>query len=212
MLNHYHMHFLNLCEYHFPSRKKSRKVTDRNISCNRILGLYDLHIGAIFTRFNTEDAMFAHIKLDSYDKALLRLLQEDATQSQKDLAERIHLSPAAVQRRIVKLQKSGAIKKISAIVEPTAVGLPVTVIIEVTLRDERSTTVAAAKKMFKNAEDVQQCYGVAGSAGIILIMSVPSTEEYEAQTARLLSENPLVMSYRTIIVLDRVKSDLSLPL
>lgn len=156
--------------------------------------------------------MSAHIKLDSYDKALLKLLQEDASRSQKELAERIHLSPAAVQRRIVKLQKNGAIKKIAAIVEPSIVGLPVTVIVEVTLSDERSTTVAAAKKMFKNAEDVQQCYGVAGNAGIILIMSVPSTEEYEARTARLLGDNPYVMSYRTIIVLDRVKSDLALPI
>ncbi|WP_075656632.1 Lrp/AsnC family transcriptional regulator [Pseudochrobactrum sp. B5] len=151
-------------------------------------------------------------KLDDYDKSLLRLLQEDASRSQKELAELIHLSPAAVQRRIAKLQKKGIIKKFAAVVDPAAVGLPVTVIVEVTLSDERSVTVAAAKKMFKNAEEIQQCYWVAGSAGLILIMTVPTTEEYESRTAQLLGENHLVKSYRTIIVLDRVKVDLSLPL
>lgn len=151
-------------------------------------------------------------KLDDYDKSLLRLLQEDASRSQKELAELIHLSPAAVQRRIAKLQKKGIIKKFAAIVDPAAVGLPVTVIVEVTLSDERSATVAAAKKMFKNAEEIQQCYWVAGNAGLILIMTVPTTEEYESRTAQLLGENLLVKSYRTIVVLDRVKVDLSLPL
>lgn len=49
-------------------------------------------------------------KLDDYDKSLLRLLQEDASRSQKELAELIHLSPAAVQRRIAKLQKKASSK------------------------------------------------------------------------------------------------------
>lgn len=151
-------------------------------------------------------------KLDDYDRALLRLLQQDATKSQKEIAELINLSPAAVQRRIAKLQKKGIIKKIAAVVDPVSVGLPITVIVEVTLSDERSTTVAAAKKLFKNSEEIQQCYWVAGSAGIILTMTVPTTEEYENRTAKLLGDNELVKSYRTIVVLDRVKVDLSLPI
>ncbi|WP_374708326.1 Lrp/AsnC ligand binding domain-containing protein [Pseudochrobactrum sp. sp1633] len=60
--------------------------------------------------------------------------------------------------------------------------------------------------------NMRQCYWVAGSAGLILIMTVPTTEEYESRTAELLGENHLVKSYRTIVVLDRVKVDLSLPL
>lgn len=152
------------------------------------------------------------IKLDDYDRSLLRLLQEDATRPQKELAEMVHLSPAAVQRRIAKLQKNGVIQKIAATIDPSSVGLPVTIIVEITLSDERSATVMAAKKMFKDAEEVQQCYWVAGNAGLILIMTVPTTEAYESRTARLLGDNKLVKSYRTIVVLDRVKAELSLPL
>lgn len=162
--------------------------------------------------FTADNAMVDRIKLDDYDKALLRLLQEDATRSQKAIAELINLSPAAVQRRIAKLLKSGVIKKIAAIVDPVLVGLPVTVLVEVTLRDERTATVSAAKKLFKQSEEIQQCYWVAGSAGIILTMTVPATEEYEKRTAKILGDNELVKAYRTIVVLDRVKVDFSLPL
>ncbi len=124
----------------------------------------------------------------------------------------VHLSPPAVQRRIARLQKDGTIRRTVALVDPVAVGLPITVLVEVTLTDDRSATVSATKAFFRDAPEVQQCYCVTGSAGFVLILLVPSMEEYEARTARLFADNEMVRSYRTVVVLDRVKVGTDAPI
>ena len=47
--------------------------------------------------------------LDSFDRAILALLQQDNTLPQRQIAEAVHLSTPAVQRRIKRLQDSGAV-------------------------------------------------------------------------------------------------------
>ena len=152
------------------------------------------------------------LNLDNHDLAILRLLQEDAGRPQREIADAVHLSPPAVQRRIARLERDGIIRRTVAVIDPAAVGLPITVIVEATLRDDRSTTVAEVKSFFRDAPEVQQCYCVMGTAGFILILFVPTMEDYEARTARLFADNELVRSYRTIVVLDRVKAGTTLPI
>ena len=47
------------------------------------------------------------MKLDSFDRQLLNLVQEDAGRTSEDLAQRVALSPSAVQRRLRKLKDAG---------------------------------------------------------------------------------------------------------
>lgn len=150
-------------------------------------------------------------KLDEQDRAILRLLQTDARQPQRSIAEQVNLSTPAVQRRIARMEKLGIIQKTVAIIDPKAVGLPFTVLVEVTLRDDRSATVAEAKAFFKAAPEVQQCYWVAGIAGLMMVLTMPTMEAYEERTAPLFGDNDLVKAYRTILVLDRVKFGTDLP-
>lgn len=154
--------------------------------------------------------MFAQ-KMDDHDLTILRLLQEDAGRPQREIAEQVNLSAPAVQRRIARLVKDGVIRQTVAIVDPAAVGFSITALVEITLRDDRSATVSAAKRFFREAQEVQQCYCVTGTAGFILILLVPTMEEYEQRTARLFADNELVRSYRTIVVLDRVKVGMNIP-
>lgn len=150
--------------------------------------------------------------LDEHDRAILRLLQEDADQPQRTIAEKVKLSAPAVQRRIARLQAEGVIRRIVAVLDPTATGHPITVIVEVTLTTDRSDTVAKAKAFFRAAEEVQQCYCVTGEAGFVVILQVPTMEDYERRIARLFADNDLVRSYRTTVVLDRVKVGLGVPI
>lgn len=151
-------------------------------------------------------------RLDPQDRAILRLLQEDAARPQREIAEAVNLSAPAVQRRIARLQREGAIRRTVAELDPAALGLPITVLVEVTLVNDRSATVAASKTFFRQAPEIQQCYCVTGAAGFVLVLLVPSMEEYEQRTARLFADNELVRSYRTIVVLDRVKTGMSVPI
>jgi predicted transcriptional regulator len=46
---------------------------------------------------------------DSFDRAILRIIQEDNKTPQRLIAEAVNLSPAAVQRRVTALEAAGVI-------------------------------------------------------------------------------------------------------
>lgn len=143
--------------------------------------------------------------LDTFDRAILRIVQRDNKTPQRTIAEAVNLSAAAVQRRIAAMEAAGVIAANVAIADTAALALAITAIVEVHLRDERAETVDAAKSLFRGAEEVQQCYYVTGGTSFILIIVTPDMRTYEALTRKLFAENELVAGYRTLVALDRVK-------
>ncbi|WP_312145813.1 Lrp/AsnC family transcriptional regulator [Brevundimonas sp.] len=148
--------------------------------------------------------------LDSFDRAILRIVQRDARTPQRAIAEAVNLSAAAVQRRIAAMEASGVIRGNVALVDPRAVPLTITAIVEVYLQDERAETVQNAKTRFQNEPEVQQCYYVTGGTSFILIVVTTDMAAYQALTQRLFEENDSVNRFRSLIALDRVKTDASL--
>lgn len=145
--------------------------------------------------------------LDSFDRAILRVVQQDNKTPQRKIAEAVNLSAAAVQRRIAAMEDAGVIARNVALVDPDAFGQAITAIVEVQLRDERAATVDAAKALFRDTPDVQQCYFVTGGVSFVLVIVTRDMRSYEALTRRLFAENDVVERYRTLIALDRVKAD-----
>jgi len=144
--------------------------------------------------------------LDPFDRAILRIIQKDNKMPQRQIAEKVNLSAAAVQRRIAAMEKSGVITRNSATVEARAVQMGITSIVEVMLTDERIQTVDAAKALFRAAPEVQQCYYVTGGVSFMLIIVSQDMTTYEETTRRLFAQNEAVASYRSLIALDRVKT------
>lgn len=148
--------------------------------------------------------------LDAFDRAILRVLQTNNKTPHRVIAESVHLSVAAVQRRIVAMEESGVITGNVALVDPYAVHAAITAITEVQLRDERAATVDKAKALFKKTPEVQQCYYVTGGISFVLVIVAPDMRVYEGLTRRLFAENELVKNFSTLVALDRVKADTSI--
>lgn len=150
--------------------------------------------------------------LDDFDLAILDTLQKDNTVPQRSIGERINLSAPAVQRRIKRMQASGVIQANIAVVNPVAVALPITIIVEVQIANERYDLINAIKRSFLEAPEVQQCYQVTGEADFVLVVVVASMSDYEVLTRRLFYDNPNVTKFKSLVTMDRVKIGLSLPL
>lgn len=150
--------------------------------------------------------------LDEFDLAILEILQKDNTVPQRSIGERVNLSAPAVQRRIKRLLASGVIQANITVVDPKAVALPITIIVEVQIADERYDLLNAIKQSFQQAPEVQQCYQVTGEADFVLIVVVASMFEYQALTRRLFNDNPNVTKFKSLVAMDRVKIGLSVPL
>lgn len=150
--------------------------------------------------------------LDAFDLAILEILQKDSTVPQREIGEQINLSAPAVQRRIKRMEASGVIQANIAVVDPAAVALPITIIVEVQIADERYDLLNAIKRSFIEASEVQQCYQVTGEADFVLVVVVASMSDYQALSRRLFHDNPNVTKFKSLVTMDRVKVGLSLPL
>ena len=150
--------------------------------------------------------------LDNADRRILKILQENNLTPQRTIGEKVHLSAAAVQRRIKRLQEEKIIQSNIAILNPLHAGSFITLIVMVELTNERLDLLDAAKASFLKEPEVQQCYYVTGDSDFVLVIVVPSMFAYEALTRRIFFENQNVKHFYALVVMDRVKANLSIPI
>lgn len=148
--------------------------------------------------------------LDSFDLAILRILQQDSTVPQRQIGEKVNLSAASVQRRIKRMEKDGIIAAQAACLEPAHVGLPITIVVEVELKTDSWGEISDIKKQFLNAPEIQQCYYVTGETDFVLIVIVGSMVEYEELTQRLFFSNEDIKKFKTFVTMDRTKVNMGL--
>ena len=151
------------------------------------------------------------MSLDPFDLALLDAVQQDANTSQQHLGARVTLAPAAVNRRLKKLNADGVVRKTVSLVDPVAVGYGLTVITEVEVENERLDLLDAMKRTFLACPQVQQCYYVAGECDFVLIMAVRNMEQYTELTRTLFFESNNVKRFKTLVSMSNVKVGLDVP-
>jgi len=151
------------------------------------------------------------MKLDRFDRQLLNLVQEDAGRTSEDLAQRVALSPSAVQRRLRKLKEAGVIARHTAVLEPRHVGRPTFFIVSLEIERDRPELLTQLRAWLAAQQHVQQAFYVTGEADFILVVTAPDTETYDALMARLATENPNVRKFTTNVALGVVKRGLTIP-
>ncbi len=149
--------------------------------------------------------------IDQFDRRILALIQADSRMPQRDIAERVHLSASAVNRRIAAMEAAGVITGHAALVDPAAVGRPITIIAEVSVESERLDLLDAVKARFVAAPEVQQVYYVTGEADFVLVITVPDMKAYESLTRELFFAEGNVRRFRTMVAMDRCKATLAVP-
>ena len=150
--------------------------------------------------------------LDSFDIAILAILHKDNLTPQRAIAERVNLSPAAVQRRIKRLLASGVIAANTAQLSPEAMGRPLTILIEVQLVNELDALTAGFRERVAAEDAVQQCYNVTGHIDYLLVVTATDIQEYQAIAQRLFEGDQNIQRFKTFIALGTLKRSLHLPL
>jgi Lrp/AsnC family transcriptional regulator, leucine-responsive regulatory protein len=149
--------------------------------------------------------------LDEFDRKILAILQANNLTPQREIGDAVNLSAPAVQRRIRKMTDAGVIKANVAVVDPEALGHPLTIFVEVEVISETASQIESAKREFAATPEIQQCYYVTGEADFVLVVVVPSMAAYEALTRRLFFGNNNVKRFRTFVAMNRIKTGLTVP-
>lgn len=152
------------------------------------------------------------LELDRHDLQLLALVQDNAQRPLSALAQAVHLSTAAVHRRLKRLNEGGVIQAVRAQVQPSAVGHPLTLIAAVEVESERVDLLDAMKRSFAAQPEVQQCYYVTGESDFILIFTVRDMDHYTQLTRQLFFTNNNVRKFKTFVTMSPVKVGLGVPI
>lgn len=144
-------------------------------------------------------------ELDSFDKAILELVQENNQLSSQQIGEVVGLSASAVQRRLRRLRELGVIFADVSLILPSAAGDRVTIIVEVMLEREQLEQRREFEKTVFGRPEVAQCYYVTGRADYVLIVRVPSMEAYRDFADQVFFANPNVKRFDTAVAMSTTK-------
>ena len=149
--------------------------------------------------------------LDKFDIAILSVLQEDARSSLQEVSARVGLSATPCWTRIKRMESEGVIEGYTVRVNPFAVGLTDTVIVQVTLESHTDETLYEFGKALEQIPEVLEAYLVSGDYDYYIRIAVKDTRDYERLLRERLYRIPGIRHSKSSFVLRTLKESL-LPL
>jgi len=150
--------------------------------------------------------------LDEIDLRILHELQRDGHLQNVELAKRVGLSPSPCLRRVRLLEEAGVIDRYVALLNPTKIGMGLTVFARVWLTGQDATTVDRFTKRVKQLPEVVECHLMAGDCDFLLRIVTSNLDTYRQFQIYYLTRIEGVQSVKTEIPMQRIKVSSELPL
>ena len=143
--------------------------------------------------------------LDETDRALLRLLQQDADQSAAALAKNLAMSQPAIWRRIKRLKEEGVIKGVALNLNREKLGLGVTVFLGIKLATKGRVSLVDFERAVKAIPEVQQIEHVLGLYDYRLRVVARDISDFERILRRRIMTLPGVGDLEANVLLSEEK-------
>jgi DNA-binding Lrp family transcriptional regulator len=156
--------------------------------------------------------MMPTLALDAIDRRILSELQEDARLPNLALAEKVGLSPSPCSRRVKLLEEAGVIRRYAGLVDPAAVGLPVSVFVSVTLERQVEDALNVFEQAVAACPEVMECYLMTGDADYLLRVVAADLESFQRFLLDNLTRIPGVRSIKSSFALKQVVYRTALPI
>ena len=144
--------------------------------------------------------------LDSKDKKLLILLQNDAKKTTKQLAVDLDLSVTAVFERIKMLEKQQIIKSYVALLNPEKIQKDFIVLCQVKLVQHKKEYISQFEKEITQFSEVLECFHVSGDSDYILKICVKDIQEYREFMVSKLTNLQHIASTQSSFMIKEVKN------
>jgi len=149
--------------------------------------------------------------LDEIDRHILAALQANARLRNVELAEEVGLSASPCLRRVRQLEQAGVINGYATLVDQQAVGLPVSVFIQVTLEKQIEPALETFEAEIRSWPEVMECYLMTGDADYHLRVVTADLAGYERFLMDKLTRVPGVASIKSSFSLKQVVYRTALP-
>jgi DNA-binding Lrp family transcriptional regulator len=150
--------------------------------------------------------------LDATDQAILRALQDDARQTNRELAAAVHVSPSTSSERVRALRAEGVIRGYHADIDFGALGRHVQALTAVTIRPPTRENVEAFRRWVAGLPELVGVFVVSGASDFLLHVAVPDTNALYAFVIDRLTERPEVADVNTSVVYEHIRRPVLEPL
>jgi Lrp/AsnC family leucine-responsive transcriptional regulator len=153
------------------------------------------------------------MKLDRYDRQILRQLQEDGRLSNQELADRIGLSPSPCLRRVRALEEAGIIAGYRAMVDAKALGLSLMALIHISMDQHTPERFEGFEAAVRDIPEIMECLLITGqSADYQLKTVVRDMDAFQELLLNRITRIPGVTGVHSSFVLRRVVDKTALPI
>ncbi len=146
--------------------------------------------------------------MDSVDLKLLRILTEDARTPLRKMGREVGLSTSGVRRRIKKLEKTGLIKKYSAIIDPKKYGYGVTAFIDV---GADSQSLREITQSLSRRHEVCELHHITGGHDLLIKVLAKNVDSLNKFVDEHIKSFDSVKSVRTTLSMETIKETLVNP-
>ncbi|WP_316788555.1 Lrp/AsnC family transcriptional regulator [Pedobacter frigoris] len=151
-------------------------------------------------------------ELDPVDVEILKLLQMDATLTNKELAFKLSKSIATIHERIRRLKEQGYIKRIVAILDRKKINKNLIAFSQVLLKEHTASTLYAFENDVAKFSEVMECFQMTGAFDFILRIATSDMDSYHLFLRNKLATLPNISTVQSFFVLSETKSETAYPL
>ncbi len=151
-------------------------------------------------------------ELGTQDVKILGLLQQDASLTTQEIAERLNMSQSPCWRKINKLEQDALIQKRVAILNREKLGMDVVVFATINLSTQGRQYLEDFEAEVKLLPEVIECYTMAGSWDYMLKIVARDIRRYELFVREHLTNLPHIGEVHSHIAVTEIKNTTELPL
>ncbi|MET2984754.1 Lrp/AsnC family transcriptional regulator [Aureibaculum conchae] len=150
--------------------------------------------------------------LDKIDKSILKLLQNNAKFTIKEIGQRLNLSATPIFERIKRLEKTNYIHSYRATINRKKIGLSLMVFCDISLNQHEASYISKFEEDIKQFTEVIECYHIGGNFDYLIKVVAKDMDDYQYFIANKLASLDNIRKVQSSFVMNEIKSTASLPI
>ncbi|MBC8032919.1 MAG: Lrp/AsnC family transcriptional regulator [Chitinophagaceae bacterium] len=145
------------------------------------------------------------VPLDEKDLAILRLLQQNARITVREIATAIHLSTTPVHERIKRMEETGVIKQYATLLDNNKVKKGLMVICYVSIKAHSKISGTKFIRSIHEMNEVVECYSISGEFDFMLKVVAENMNDYYDFHVNKLSQIDNIGHVQSVFVMGTIK-------
>lgn len=151
------------------------------------------------------------VRLDALDRRIIAQLQQDASLSNAELAERVGSTGPSCWRRIRLLEEAGVLGRTIRLADQVKLGHGVNMLCNVRMRTFDADSVAAFETFVQAEARIMECFSMSGDWDYLLRVVATDVADYETFLMQRLVKHPSVASASSHLALRVAKYQTAIP-